>query len=94
MGEMSILKSEEGDSSKSPSFTDCSRRKKNFLKRHALLYKSILKAVLPLNYYHAEVGVLEILYGVGLMTSLGLLTIGSQTLKTARTNPAEILRNE
>ena len=50
--------------------------------------------LLPLNYYHTKVGIMEILYSVALMTSLGLLVIGSQTLKAATSNPAEVLRNE
>jgi ABC-type antimicrobial peptide transport system permease subunit len=50
--------------------------------------------LLPLNYYHTKVGIMEILYSVALMTSLGLLMIGSQTLKAATSNPAEVLRNE
>jgi len=50
--------------------------------------------LLPLNYYHADVGLMEILYGISLMLGLGLLTIGSQTFKAARSNPVDILRNE
>jgi ABC-type antimicrobial peptide transport system permease subunit len=50
--------------------------------------------LLPLNYYHTKVGVLEIFYSIVLMTGLGLLMIGSQTLKAATSNPAEVLRNE
>ncbi|MEQ9403129.1 MAG: ABC transporter permease [Cyclobacteriaceae bacterium] len=40
------------------------------------------------------IGLLELLSGVILVFSIGILTISWQTKKAARTNPAEMLRNE
>lgn len=43
---------------------------------------------------HAPLNVLEILIGVFAILTLALMVIGSQTLKVARTNPAEVLKSE
>jgi len=44
--------------------------------------------------YRVNIGADVILFGVLLVSILGILVIGSQTFKAANTNPAEILRNE
>ena len=41
-----------------------------------------------------SIGAIELLSGVVLIFTIGLLTIGSQTWKAARSNPAETLRSE
>lgn len=41
-----------------------------------------------------SIGAIELLSGVVLVFSIGILTIGSQTLKAAKSNPAETLRSE
>jgi putative ABC transport system permease protein len=41
-----------------------------------------------------SIGVGHYLIGIGVMVLLGLLTIGSQTFKAARTNPVDALRYE
>jgi putative ABC transport system permease protein len=41
-----------------------------------------------------DFGIGTILAGVFIVVVVGLLTISSQTLKAARTKPAEILKNE
>ena len=41
-----------------------------------------------------DFGIGLILTGVSVVVLIGLLTISSQTLKVARTNPAETLKNE
>ena len=40
------------------------------------------------------IGSVELLSGVFIVFMIGILTIGWRTLKTAKTNPAEMLRNE
>ena len=42
----------------------------------------------------AEIGIFEMLLGVILIFGIGFLTIGSQTWKAAKSNPASTLRNE
>ena len=41
-----------------------------------------------------DIGVQHYLIGIGIMVLLGVLTIGSQTFKAARTNPVDALRYE
>ncbi len=69
-----------------------------------LIISSVL--AVPITYYlfdsvvlvdsanRIEIGVLEIVSGLLILFGIGLLTIGSQTWKAARTNPANSLRNE
>jgi putative ABC transport system permease protein len=56
-----------------------------------LLYNNILLADLA---YHVDIGILDSITGPLLILLLGLLTIGIITTQAARTNPANILRNE
>jgi putative ABC transport system permease protein len=44
--------------------------------------------------YRIEVGAGVVLTGVGVLLLLGLITIGSQVVKAALTNPADTLRSE
>ncbi len=44
--------------------------------------------------YRAPIGILELTLGVIIIFSIGFFTIGSQTLKAAKANPAETLRAE
>ncbi len=44
--------------------------------------------------YHVPIGMAELLGGVAGVLAIACLMIGTQTLKAARTNPAQILRNE
>jgi len=41
-----------------------------------------------------NIGLQHYLIGIGIMVILGILTIGSQTFKAARTNPVDALRYE
>jgi ABC-type lipoprotein release transport system permease subunit len=52
------------------------------------------KVVLVNFAYHQPIGWMELLAGSLAVMALAFLMIGSQTLKVARTNPAEVLRNE
>ncbi|WOK07557.1 ABC transporter permease [Imperialibacter roseus] len=52
------------------------------------------KKVLSNVIYKAPVGPLELLSGVAFVLVLALIAIGTQTIKAARTNPSQILRNE
>ena len=52
------------------------------------------KVVLMKFVYHAPVTPLQLVSGLILVGSIALLMISSQALKAARTNPAQILRNE
>ncbi len=52
------------------------------------------QVVFPKTLNHAPLNVVEMLFGVLVILGLALLLIGSQTLKVARTNPAEVLKNE
>lgn len=56
-----------------------------------LFFKNIL---LPKIANHAPMGFVEMLVGLLAVAFIALLMIGSQTLKVARTNPAEVLKNE
>jgi ABC-type antimicrobial peptide transport system permease subunit len=44
--------------------------------------------------YHQSISLWELLLGVGVVMLMAVIMIGSQTLKAARTNPANVLRNE
>jgi ABC-type antimicrobial peptide transport system permease subunit len=44
--------------------------------------------------YRAPIGAKELLMGTMVVTGIAFLMIGSQTLKIARSNPAEVLKNE
>ena len=44
--------------------------------------------------FRIGIGVVELGTGVLLLLTIGILTIGSQTLKAARANPAEVLKGE
>lgn len=44
--------------------------------------------------YHQPIGIGELLSGVGVVMLLAIIMIGSQTLKAARNNPVNVLRNE
>ncbi len=50
--------------------------------------------VFPNTANHAPLNILEMLLGVLVILCLALLMIGTQTLKVARANPAEVLKNE
>jgi putative ABC transport system permease protein len=59
-----------------------------------LTYLFFEKILLPKIANHAPIGMLELFIGVVAIMGLALLLIGSQTLKVARTNPAEVLKTE
>ena len=79
-----------------------------YLLSRGFLFLLILSAAiaLPLTYlvfdrlilrniaYHVPVGLLELFSGFVIVGAIAFLMIGSQTLKVARTNPAEVLKNE
>jgi ABC-type antimicrobial peptide transport system permease subunit len=52
------------------------------------------KVVLTNFVYHEPIGMFELLIGPVSVIALALIMIGSQTLKVARTNPAEVLKAE
>lgn len=56
-----------------------------------LLFDSVILAGQA---YRAPIGVLELVLGVVIIFAIGFLTIGSQTWKAARANPAQTLRME
>ncbi|HRG07470.1 MAG TPA: hypothetical protein PLJ08_02755, partial [Cyclobacteriaceae bacterium] len=43
---------------------------------------------------HAPIGVFEMLAGALIVIAVAVILIASQTLKIARTNPAEVLKSE
>ncbi len=43
---------------------------------------------------HASIGIGDMLWGVMMILGIALVMIGSQTLKVARTNPAQVLKSE
>ncbi len=57
-------------------------------------YLFITSVMLADNANRIPIGVFELLFGVVLIFFLGIMTIGWQTWKAAKTNPAEMLRNE
>jgi putative ABC transport system permease protein len=52
------------------------------------------KVYLNLQYYHADIGVLDIAVSLFIMLSLGVVTILSQTVRAAKANPVDSLRHE
>jgi ABC-type antimicrobial peptide transport system permease subunit len=52
------------------------------------------KVVLASIVYHAPITVMELSVSVIVVMAIALLMIGSQTLKVARSNPAEVLKTE
>jgi ABC-type antimicrobial peptide transport system permease subunit len=52
------------------------------------------KVILSNFAYHQPIGWSELIIGLGAVMTLAFLMIGSQTLKVARSNPAEVLKNE
>ena len=50
--------------------------------------------VFPNTANHAPLNIFEMLLGILAILLLALLMIGTQTLKVARANPAEVLKNE
>ena len=52
------------------------------------------KVVLSAFAYHQPIGLGEMLVGAGVVMIIAFVMIGSQTLKVARSNPAEVLKNE
>ncbi len=52
------------------------------------------KVILALHFYRPEISLWDLLLSSVLLTIIGLFTVGFQTLRGARTNPAESLRNE
>lgn len=60
----------------------------------ALAYLVLQNLVLPEIHYHVNVGVLEVLSALMILSGLAILAIGSQTWRAARANPVEALRYE
>ena len=57
------------------------------------VYLLFTQLMLPdAQYYHAPIGVFEMVVSLGIVLSLGLTTIFSQTLKAANANPVENLK--
>lgn len=52
------------------------------------------KVFLHIQYYHADIGVIEIAVSIGVLLLLGLVTTLSQTWRAARANPADTIRHE
>ena len=52
------------------------------------------KVFLRIHHYRANIGITEILISVFFMLFIGLLTIGSQTIKAAKANPVDSLKYE
>jgi putative ABC transport system permease protein len=59
-----------------------------------LTYVFFEKVYLNMQYYRAQVGILDVVISVLILLLLGLSTILSQTLRAARTNPVDTLRYE
>lgn len=59
-----------------------------------LTYLFFEKVYLQLQYYHADIGVLDIGLSLLIMLSLGVTTILSQTVRAAKANPVDSLRHE
>ncbi len=59
-----------------------------------LTYLFFDKVVLAEIAYHAPLSLIDFLFGIGAIMAIALLMIGSQTLKVARANPAEVLKTE
>jgi protein-S-isoprenylcysteine O-methyltransferase Ste14 len=56
-----------------------------------LFFKQV---VFPNTANHAPLNVIEMVLGVLVILVLALIMIGSQTLKVAKANPTEVLKNE
>jgi putative ABC transport system permease protein len=54
----------------------------------------IVDQMLSMQFYHVTISISDVLLSLFVLFALGLLTIGSQTYKTAMTNPADTLRGE
>jgi len=52
------------------------------------------KLYLPMQYYHNDIGAMEIVISLAILFALGLVTVLSQTLKAAKANPVDTLRSE
>jgi hypothetical protein len=59
-----------------------------------ITYLFFEKVYLRLQYYHADIGVLDIAVSLFIMLSLGMVTILSQTVRAAKANPVDSLRHE
>jgi ABC-type antimicrobial peptide transport system permease subunit len=59
-----------------------------------LTYLFFDKVYLQLQYYHADIGVFDIVISLLIMLSLGVTTILSQTVRAAKANPVDSLRHE
>jgi len=59
-----------------------------------LTYIFFANVLLPNIVYHAPIGFIEMFISVVVVMGIALLMIGSQTLKVARSNPAEVLKTE
>ena len=59
-----------------------------------LAYLFFTSVVMADSVNRISIGAFEMLFGVALIFAIGILTIGWQTWKAAKTNPAEMLRNE
>jgi putative ABC transport system permease protein len=59
-----------------------------------LTYLFFEKVVLAEIVYHAPIGFGELFISVIVVMGIALIMIGSQTLKVARSNPAEVLKTE
>lgn len=56
-----------------------------------IIYSALLNSM---QHYNTGIGVLEIVISLAILLTLGLATIMSQTIRTARTNPVDTLRYE
>jgi ABC-type antimicrobial peptide transport system permease subunit len=59
-----------------------------------ITYLLFEKVYLNLQYYHADIGVLDVALSLFIMLSLGVVTILSQTVRAAKANPVDSLRHE
>jgi putative ABC transport system permease protein len=59
-----------------------------------LTYLFFDKLYLSSQYYKMDIGILEVVFSLGLMLMLGLATIFSQTISAAKANPVDTLRSE
>jgi len=56
---------------------------------------SLIDFVMPMiQYYSVSVNIWDVLFSIFILLGVGLVTIASQTIKTARLNPVDVLRNE
>lgn len=59
-----------------------------------IAYVFFSQVMLPISFYHTTISFKEIFLTILLLIGVGVITIASQTLRAASTNPAEVLRNE